>query len=269
MGRAIALALAGHGSHVVCVDVNPHSLNQTVESIRSCGGEALGILADVTDRTQVETMVSQTIAAYGQVDILINNAAIFRSIGGVWEVDPAEWWQDVTTNLLGPFLCCRAVLPHMMERDQGIIINLSGGGFGGPVLGGSGYSASKTGLIRLTDTLALELGGSELARQVTGKQYNIQVYAVEPAFVQGPMNEYVATSQQGQKWLPFVKANLEKGLVQDANDVGQGICKLIELSNPSLSGRVFTYRMDFENLLLKAEEIKKNDLHQLRIRFLI
>jgi NAD(P)-dependent dehydrogenase (short-subunit alcohol dehydrogenase family) len=267
IGQAISLELARQGAQVVCVDLDPIGLAQTVQQIKNEGGKAFGIRTDVTAQNQVKSMVAETIDALGQVDVLVNNAAIFRAIGGVWEVDPDEWWLDVKTNLLGPFLCCRAVLPQMMKQNRGIIINMSGGGFGGPVLGGSGYSCSKTALIRLTDTLAFEIGEKDSGHRIPGMGYNIQVYAMEPAFVLGPMNEFVAQHEQGQNWLPFVKKDLELGKVQPPEDVGRAICRLIEISHPALSGRVFSYRQDLEHLSSRIDEIKTKDLHQLRMRF--
>ncbi|MGD8749772.1 MAG: SDR family oxidoreductase [Anaerolineales bacterium] len=267
MGRAISTELARRGARVACADIDPAGLNDTIQQIEREGGKAFGIRVDVTVREQVRNMVAQTINAFGQVDVLVNNAAIFHAIGGVWEVDPDEWWLDVKTNLLGPFLCCQAALPHMMSRNQGIIINISGGGFGGPILGGSGYSCSKTALIRLTDTLAFEIGERDSRHRVPGMGYNIQVYAMEPAFVLGPMNEFVAQHELGQRWLPFVKEDLEAGKVQPPEDVGRAICKLIEISHPALSGRVFSYKHDLEQLFSYTDEINAQDLHQLRMRF--
>ncbi len=266
MGRAMARAVAEKGAHVACADVNQERLAETVHLVEEDGGTAIALTTDVTNRDDVQRMVNATLEAFGRVDALVNNAAIFRCIGGRWEADPDEWWRDVTTNVLGPFLCCRAVLPHLMQQNRGVIINLSGGGFGGPVVGGTGYSCSKTAIIRMTDTLAFELGELPLAQEVTGHRYDIQVYGLEPAFIDSEMNWYVARSEQGRRWLPFVGQNMDAGRTQPAENVGRAVARLIELSPPELSGRVFSYTEDVEQLVERIDSIREKNLYQLRMR---
>ena len=267
MGRSMALSVARKGGRVVCADVDSNGADETVRLIESDGGAAIAVTTDVTNRAQVQQLVAKTIEAFGAVDALVNNAAIFRCIGGLWEVDPDEWWRDVTTNVLGPFLCCHEVLPHMMHQDKGVIINLSGGGFSGPVPGGTGYGSSKAALIRMTDTLAFELGGRDIGVKATGHKYNIYVYGMEPTFVDSEMNRYVARSPQGRRWLPFVGDSMDQGNTQPAEAVGDAVARLIEVAPPELSGRVFSYTEDLDALASRADTIKSQDLYQLRMRF--
>ena len=182
---------------------------------------------------------------------------------GLWEADPATWWHDVTVNLFGPFICCRAVLPSMIERNRGIIINLSGGGFGSPLPGGSGYTSSKAALIRMTETLAMEVGRFSSDRDVRGLQRDVFVYGVEPAFVASSMNVGVATSDAGKRWLPFVAKALESNEVSDPGQVGTALCTLIELSPPDLSGLTFSYRDDFEALNTRSADVRSAGLYRL------
>ncbi|MDD5706203.1 MAG: SDR family NAD(P)-dependent oxidoreductase [Kiritimatiellae bacterium] len=128
VGRALALEFGRNGARVVCVARRQDRIQETAASIKKEGGMALAIQADVTDIAHVERMASQALDACGQIDVLFNNAGSFTAIGAVWEVDPTLWWNDVVVNLRGTMLCCRAVLPHMLKRDSGIIINMAGGG---------------------------------------------------------------------------------------------------------------------------------------------
>ncbi|MFW5798577.1 MAG: SDR family NAD(P)-dependent oxidoreductase, partial [Planctomycetota bacterium] len=122
IGRALAVAFAGAGSTVVVCGRRKKRLDMTVQMIEAEGAEGLAVEADVTRADDVKRLVETVMKQCGPIDVLFNNAGSFRSIAGVFEVDPELWWQDVTVNLLGPLLTMRMVLPHMMKRDQGIII---------------------------------------------------------------------------------------------------------------------------------------------------
>ncbi len=256
IGRAIARVLARQAARVVCVSLDDADLQETARLIRAEGGQALAAPADVTDRSQVERAITQALEAFDQIDILVNNAGIFRAIGGLWEVEPEAWWADVTTNLYGSFLCSRTVLPHMMQRNSGIIVNMAGGGYDQPNVGGTGYAASKAGLMRLTDTLAAELG----------ERYDIQVYGFWPGFVRSGMTRLLVETPAGQRWLPHVGRGLQAHEDQPAEEVGNALVALVDISQPELSGRIFSYPDDFAQIAQHAAEIKRRDLRQLRLR---
>ena len=256
IGRAIAVELASRGAQVVCTARSEGRLRETVDAIKSKGGVALAVPTDVTDKSQVERMAEQTLNAFGKIDVLINNAAVFHGIGGLWEVDPDAWWADVKTKLFGGFLCCRAVLPHMIKENRGIIMNMAGGGYDQPNVGGTGYASASAGLMRLTDTLAAELGDA----------HNIQVYGLWPGFVRSEMTEILATAEQGQRWLPHVKKGLSLGQDHAAEDVALAVIKIIEHTCPALSGRIVSYEEDFEQIVERADAIRERDLYQLRLR---
>lgn len=159
MGRLTSEKLAEQGANVVVVDVNPEAAEAVATAIRAAGGEALAVVADVRDYTQVQAAVDRALGAYGAVDILVNCAggAAVRVWGRSesWPELPLEvidWGIDV--NFRGPIYFARAVIGHMIARGRGVIINL------GSVEGitGSGaveYGAAKSGLIGLTKSLAL------------------------------------------------------------------------------------------------------------------
>jgi NAD(P)-dependent dehydrogenase (short-subunit alcohol dehydrogenase family) len=124
IGRSIALALGREGVKVATCGRRPEPLAQTAAEIQAAGGTALAIPADVSQEGDVERLVSATVAAWGPLDILINNAGI-GSRKQVHQVTAEEWDEMMAINLRGPFLLMRAVLPAMRERRQGHIINIS------------------------------------------------------------------------------------------------------------------------------------------------
>lgn len=156
IGRAIALAFAREGAHLVIVSRTPAELQQVAEEIAQIGSQALAIPADVSQPEEIQAMVQATQTLFGRVDILVNNAGI-GTFCKTWEMPVEEWDHILAVNLRGPFLCCKAVLPGMIERDYGRIINISSmaGLRAWPDYGP--YSASKAGLNLFTQVLAEEL----------------------------------------------------------------------------------------------------------------
>jgi len=257
VGRGIAIECARQGANVVCCARRKEKLDQTVGIIEKAGSSAIAVQTDITDQQQVDKMVAETLKKFGAIDVLINNAGSFCSIGGLWEVDPGQWWHDVTVNLLGPMLCCRAVLPHMMKRDQGVIINMNGGGSAGPFPGGTGYSCSKAALMRLTDGLAGEM-------ERVGS--SVMVLAIGPGLVRTEMTEFQVESDQGKKWIPSTADCFESGNLKTPEDCGKAIIQLLRIARPELNGRIFHAVMDFDEIDRRAAEIKNNDLYVIRMR---
>lgn len=158
IGKAVAARLAADGANVV-VNYYPalkEEAEEVVYSIKAGGGEAVAIPADVTDYSQVEAMIQQTVDRYGSVDILVNNAGVLRS-GLVHKLELKDWDTVISTCLTGTFYCIKAVVPIMREQKYGRIINTSSGAGLHGFKGDSAYSAAKAGIIGLTKTLAKEL----------------------------------------------------------------------------------------------------------------
>ena len=157
IGGGIAEGLAGEGARVVCVDAVADNAGQCAEWIRSRGGEATAVTADVTDEPQVEAMVARAREAYGGVDVLVNNAGI---LGGesVLDMPLARWTRQIGVNLTGAFLCTKHVGRHMVERGRGgsIIVIVSTAGHQGQA-GNIAYSTSKGGLLNFTRAAAMDL----------------------------------------------------------------------------------------------------------------
>ena len=160
IGRAVALAFAGAGAAVV---INARSSRDEAEAtareVEAFGVPALVHLADVTDEAAVAEMVEAVVDRFGRIDILVNNAAVRRE-AAFTEMSLAEWREIVAVVLDGAFLCCRAVLPHMVRRQHGRIVNIGGVSAHTGAIGRAHVSAAKAGLVGLTRALAVEFAPS-------------------------------------------------------------------------------------------------------------
>jgi len=158
LGKAYALRLCEEGAAIVIVDVL--DMGPIQQEIERNGGSALSLHIDVSDEASTEEMVRKTIERFGRIDVLINNAAIFSSLGKkpFYEISSDEWDQVLRINLKGTFLCCKAVYPQMKKQGKGKIINVSSSAFFSGVPYFIHYVASKGGIIAFTRALAREVG---------------------------------------------------------------------------------------------------------------
>jgi NAD(P)-dependent dehydrogenase (short-subunit alcohol dehydrogenase family) len=159
IGKAISFAFANEGAAVVIAARNLPRLEEVAKDIKSRGGKAKAIQTDISDHEQVKRMVAQTVDEFGQIDILVNNAARGTyNNADVADMNLDEWYDSLAINLTGMMLCCKEVLKTMIPRRSGNIINVSSvAGLSG-VPRESPYAASKWGVIGLTETLAIEAG---------------------------------------------------------------------------------------------------------------
>ena len=162
IGAAFAQGLAREGAKVAIWDVDPG--DAVAGQIRAADGEALAVIADVADEASVQAAIAATLAAFGRIDILVNNAALFTQVQRkpVTEITVAEWDRVSAVNIRGPFLCCKHAIPHMRDAGGGKIINISSG----RALKGKGYflhyDASKAAILGMTRSLARELGDDNI-----------------------------------------------------------------------------------------------------------
>ncbi len=158
IGRAVSLALAAEGARVVAAARSADQIESCADEIRAAGGEALVVQTDVTNDEAVAALTQTTIDAYGQIDVLVSNAGGPEGTGRLWQIPPAEWRQCMEVNLTSHFLCCHAVLPHMIERARGRIINVaSAAAFMTELPGLIGYCTAKAGLVHMSAVLANSL----------------------------------------------------------------------------------------------------------------
>ena len=164
-GRAIAVTLAEEGCDVICADINLDGAKQTAAEIESLGRRALAVKVDVTKQVEVDAMVEKAIKKFGRIDILVNNAGSSSQLRPFLEMTEEDWDFDIQTNLYGQMRVARAVLPHMIARKYGRIINTSGGQ-GVPNI--SIYGAAKGGVVQFTRALAREVASQGVIVNAVG-----------------------------------------------------------------------------------------------------
>lgn len=237
IGRGIALGLAAEGATVVAADLNAGDAARVVADITAQGGTGLALQTDATEEASVTAMVAQSLAAFGQIDILVNN------VGG--GVDPellvklsvAEWDRAMAVNLRSVFLCAGAVAREMMPRRQGSIISIASisGKLGESLMGP--YCAGKFGVIGLTQVLAKELG-----------RYGITVNAVCPGYVWTPGWENIARVLRAnyatlaeksteQIFQERVRATVPLGRPQTAEEIASLVAFLASAQARSITGQ--------------------------------
>jgi len=189
MGRAISLAFAGEGAHLVLAGRDVAAIEPVAEEARAMGVQALVVACDLTDAAQTEALAAAAIDAFGRVDVLVNVAGGSGPIGKTgWQTTTEEFNEIVQLNMTGCFNTMRAVLPGMIAAGGGRIVNV-GGTFG--MRGRAGrmaYSASKWGLRGITKSFALEAG-----------PHNINVNCVAPGMVDGPRFREKVCADMAQK----------------------------------------------------------------------
>jgi len=255
LGRAVAVALAQAGAAVGAVARSEAQVDETVGAIKQAGGEALAVIADVSHPAAVEGAARQVEAVLGPVDLLVNNAAILGPLGPMWDANADDWWHSFEVNLRGPYLCSRAVLPGMIARRRGRIINLATSAATVAVANMGGYVVSKTALIRFTENLAAELLSS-----------GVSVFAIDPGTVRTAMSQYVLESEAGMKWLPWFPKLFDQGRDVHAEKAAQLVVQLASGGADALSGCFLGVADDLTKLLEHLEEVKRSGLYTLRVR---
>ena len=176
IGRAIALAFASEGARTAVTGRNTDRLAQVVGEIRAGGGEAEAFILDVTHQGDALSVAEEVVGKWGGIDLLVNNAGVITYHTPVWDTTMEQWDEVMNTNLRGMHLVCRAVIPHMMQREQGIIINIGSSSGRQPEGDYGAYVTSKWGVIGYTASLAHSL-----------RPYGINVNGINPDWVDTDM----------------------------------------------------------------------------------
>jgi NAD(P)-dependent dehydrogenase (short-subunit alcohol dehydrogenase family) len=222
IGFGIAKTLAEAGHDVALLDLDASALAVAVDQLRqSCSSDrVIATGADVTKRDEVERAIAEVTAKFGRVDVLVNNAGIVRDRRFL-KIEEDDWDAVVDTNLKSQFLTCRAVLPGMLERSYGRIVNISSRAWLGGV-GQANYSAAKGGVVSLTRSLAIEFAA-----------HGITVNAVAPGIVDTPMF-------RGFK--PEVQERLKKSVpaqrIGTAEDVAQAVLFFAARESSYITGQL-------------------------------
>ena len=233
IGANIARELAGDGWDVVVAARTREQVQAVADEI---GGRAIAL--DVSEREAVE----HAVAGAEPLDLLVANAGIGNQVGATWEVDPLDWWRVFEVNVLGVHLCCRAVIPGMLERGSGRIVITGSGAAYLPAQGeaNTAYPASKAAVCRYGETLAAELAG------------RIPVFFISPGLVRTEM-----TSSSFPDDAPWTPPELAPQLVS----------KLASGRYDALAGRyLHAEHDDVDELLARIDDIKQRDLNAIRLR---
>ncbi len=260
IGRVIAQRCAAEGARVALAARSEADLMETARSIEDNGGDALVVPTDVADYESVRGLETTTQRQLGPVDLLVNVAGRLAAIGPSWEADPADWWSDVTVNLLGVFHACHVVIPGMRQRGSGRVINMVGGGTRGPFPFASGYACSKAAVMRFTENLAEELSQTKSA---------VKVFALSPGFVRTRMTEQFAQSEAGKKWMGHLAERLETGEDNPPENAAKMVVAIASGTLDALHGRYLHSASDveqLESLRERAQEITEEDARTLRMQ---
>jgi 3-oxoacyl-[acyl-carrier protein] reductase len=222
IGHAVAERALRSGAAVSVWDLDSERLDRAVAELASAGTVA-GLIVELRDGASILNATDATLRAHGRIDVLINNAGITGGNGVTWELDPDVWRDVLDVNLTGAFLTCRAIVPHMLARGYGRIVNVASiaGKEGNP--NASHYSASKAGLMALTKSLAKELAPG-----------NILVNCVTPAAARTEI-----FSQMKQEHVDYMLARIPMGRFLELNEVAALICWLATEECSFSTGAVF------------------------------
>jgi NAD(P)-dependent dehydrogenase (short-subunit alcohol dehydrogenase family) len=193
IGRALVDGLAARGMAVAGMARNEQRLTTAMAEVaESSGVLTLAVAADVTDRVAVDAAVARVADELGRVDLLVNNAGVIDAAEvPVWDADPDQWWDVVASHIRGAQLLVRAVVPGMLARGHGRVVNLASGASTKANRDYSAYSVGKTGLMRLTEALDLALQGS-----------GVHAFDVAPGVVDTPMTRSMAKWRDFTDWTP-------------------------------------------------------------------
>lgn len=239
IGQGIALELAKSGANITIIDIENldskyhqagsedlggyEASKTVVDEIEDLGREAISIECDISNNNQVEAMIDSVLDEFGKFDILVNNVGMITH-APIEEMDEEEWDSIMDVNAKGVFLCSRAAIPHMVDRQAGTIINTASVAGKIPFSGLGHYCASKFANIGLMKVLALELASD-----------NITVNAICPGIVRTPMWDDVLTPSQGESYEETIEDLMPLGRDQTPEDTGQ--LAVYFATNPNVTGQ--------------------------------
>jgi 2-dehydro-3-deoxy-L-rhamnonate dehydrogenase (NAD+) len=221
-GYACAQRMLDSGASVMLWDIDSQRVEQARAELSGRGNVGCAVV-ELTQEASIEAAAKATLERYGQIDIVVNNAGITGGNGTTWELDPAVWRRVIEVNLIAPYLVCRAIVPHMIARRYGRIVNIASIAGKEGNANASHYSASKAGLIALTKSL-----GKELA------QHGVLVNCVTPAAAKTAM---FATMTQAH--IDFMLSKIPMGRFLQVEELAAMVCWLSSQDCAFSTGAVF------------------------------
>ena len=256
IGRAIALALAARGASVALIARNESELAESVAQIVGAGGKASAFLADVTDIAAIARVMKRIEESLGVVDLLVNNAGMLEPLGPFWENDLNTWLRGIDVNVRGVAICSHALLPGMVARGRGRIVNVSSGaGIGLGLDYFSSYVTGKTAVLRFTECIASET-----------KAYGVAAFSISPGPVRTAMSEISLNSPEGKKWLPWYAKIYDEGRNFPPESAANLVVKLALGEADALTGRFISVADDLDTMVAEAEKIAKDEMYLLRVK---
>jgi NAD(P)-dependent dehydrogenase (short-subunit alcohol dehydrogenase family) len=253
IGRAVAGRLAAEGADVALLARSHHMVTEAAAALTRGGVRALGLRADVTRREEVDAAFEQVRHQLGPPTLLVNNAGLFSAVGPLWEVDPEAWWRDVEVSLRGTFLCSRAGLRSMIRGGGGRILNVTSLAGTRPSPHATAYACAKAGVFRLTEGLAEEAAS-----------HGVRVFSIGPGWVRTAMTRGVLETDLA-RWLPEMRAVPPDAWV-GPDRIADLVVVIATGRADALSGRYLYALDDIEELIRRAEEIRREDLYTVRLR---
>jgi NAD(P)-dependent dehydrogenase (short-subunit alcohol dehydrogenase family) len=244
LGRAFVAALAGAGWRVAAIVRTPAAFP-----------ECESFVADVTDEAAVGRAFTGIERSLGPADLLVNNAGIIGPLGPFTGSSVGEWWRTLEVDLLGPAICARCVLPGMIARGTGRIVNIASGGGATMFPYFSSYITAKSALIRFTECLAHEV-----------KQHGVSVFAMGPGTVRTAMSEHSLNSPEGKRWLPWFADIFREGRDLPPERPAELLLALASARYDALSGRYLFPGDDLDRLLAATAEIEARKLYTLQVQ---
>jgi NAD(P)-dependent dehydrogenase (short-subunit alcohol dehydrogenase family) len=197
IGRTMAIRFAREGARVAMVARDQARLDVVAAGLE--GKNVLALAADVCDRQAMDVVCRRVLEEWGAPHLVVANAGRLEPIGPIWETDPDNWWKDVEVNLRGSFLSAHGFLPAMVEAGRGRIVLFGGGGSTRVFPWVSAYSMSKAAILRLAETIDLELAGT-----------GVHAFSVSPGFVRTDMTERFANTAAGRKYIADLADRLDR-----------------------------------------------------------
>lgn len=232
VGAMLSMELADRGHHVICLGRKQELLEKLVDRIKLQGGKASWAVVDMMEQQEIEEAGARIQSVLSAIDVWINNVGVnnHNAIGPSWELEPENWWTEVSLNLYTAYLGTRAAIRLMKERNIGYIINLGGGGVQEPKPFGSAYGAAKTAIVRFTETINLELERENIG---------IKVFAINPGFIRNARTEELVESEVARKYMPKLRQIFKHGKMSEIQDSVELIETLISGKADALAGRYF------------------------------